>query len=191
MKTCTATAFGAAWIGAYSPAYFLCLFPRLCLVFCYQAILNVVALVKGEFVIEGSHGCFACIDSADRFILEMPDYVIAGLLAAVATRLLVNRSTAHQAPPGRAQANFTVGIVPLIAWFQHTFYLDALNYPPYVMAQLYRSLPYAIAALLATIMTTWVFTRFGAYDAPPRHVPARIVAAIIILFAAQLVPLFV
>jgi hypothetical protein len=180
---CTAAAFGAAWAGAYSPAYLLCLN----LVFFYQGVLNVVSLLGGDYVIKGSHGCFACIESATQFV--WPDYAFAGLLATVMTRLIAARFGSSQTSPARVQADVAMAMVLIAGWFQVTFFVWALNQPQYVMAQLTKLAPYVVAAIMATIGATWMFNRFGAYEPPP-HVAARIVVAAIFFIVAPLLPLF-
>lgn len=171
----TAAAFGALWVGAYSPAYVLCL----SLFFGYQAILNVTTLLTGGFVIRGSHGCFACMDNAQLFVSGMLDYVFAGLLATAVARAIAMRWLPQ--PPGRAQANLAFLILLPVAWFRHAFYLDALNQPVYVRAQLLRLSPYVAAALLAAVIAARVFIRHGPCEGEPRHVGTRISVVIFLI----------
>ena len=75
-------------------------FPRLTFfvsasVYAYLAFSECLkSLVAGEFVISGEHGCFTCIEGASAFVANMPSYVIAGLLAATVTQLIIGRSGA-------------------------------------------------------------------------------------------------
>lgn len=183
---CGAFAYYAAWIGAFFPAYFLCLN----FVFCYRAVLNVGTLIRGEFVLVGSHGCAACNDGARRLILDFPDYFYAGLLATIASKLAVARLGTRQLPRAELRAHLAMAIFLLVAWFAENFYLNALKQISYVVAQLYRIAPYATAALLATIATAYVFEHSDIGEAPPPHLPARVIAGIMLVPAAILVDLF-
>jgi hypothetical protein len=171
----TALAFVALWIGAYAPAYVLCL----CLFFAYQAILNVTTLLAGGFVIRGEHGCADCTDNAQLFVSGMLDYVFAGLLATAAARAIASRSLPQ--PPDAARANLAFLILLPVAWFKHTFFLDALSQSAYVAAQLQRLAPYIAAALLSAVITASISVHYGACQEKPRHTTARF-AAVIFLF---------
>jgi hypothetical protein len=182
----TVLAFGAVWVGAYSPAYVLCL----SLFFGYQAVLNVATLLAGGFVIRGSHGCFDCVENALLFVNGMLDYVFSGLLATAATRAIVGRSAAHLEPPGHRQANPAFLILLPVAWFKHTFYLDALNQPAYVMGQLARLSPYFAAALLASLITALISIRYGLREEQPRHIGARIGVVVFLFVGLPVLELF-
>jgi hypothetical protein len=176
---CAVAAFGTAWIGAYSPAYYLCL----TLIFFYEGVWNVKMLLDGGYVIKGSHGCSDCISNASELISRLPDCVFAGLLATIAARLIIER-------PITVAANVSMAILAIVGWVQHTFILEALNQPEYVMAQLVKLVPFVSIAMLATLVTVSAFSRFGVYEDPP-HLVARVTLAVVIFFIAPLLPLFI
>jgi len=113
---CAGLAYCAAWIGSYSPVYLLCVD----LYFGYLAVLNVKTLLEGKFVRVTHHGCVACTVGAERFVGDMPLYVVAGLVAMALARFVFNYSGPEDPPHGRFRhvcVVLTVAFILAVALF--------------------------------------------------------------------------